>query len=133
MRRGLAIWALALTLAVIGTGCSAINDFGRFMFGDEADGGMGDAGMVDGGMVDGGQRDSGTPDAGTRDGGQADGGGDAGADGGAEPPPTGAVQTAGSAILENSEYRLRISVGAPQPAGSASDSSHRLRVGPVPR
>lgn len=123
--RSIGIWLFALSIAVAGTGCSAINDFGRFMFGDEADGGMGDAGP----MVDGGGQDSGMPDGGVQDGGMDDGGTDAGP----RPPPTGVIQTSGGAVIMNSEYRLRISVGAPQPMGSASDSSHRLRVGPVPR
>ena len=111
----------ALAMVVFGSGCSAINDFGRFMFDGDGDGGV-DAGAVDAGpdaMVD--------PDGGL------DAGTDAGLDAGPR-PPTAIVQTAGGeTVLENSSYRLRVSVGAPVPVGDVGDSSHRLRVGPQVR
>ncbi len=112
----------ALTLVLIGSGCSAINDFGRFMF-DDTDAGV-DAGDTDAGF-----------DAGMID---LDGGGDAGfPDAGIDAgprPPTAIVQTAGGdTVIENADYRLRISVGAPVPLGDEANAGHRLRVGPQSR
>lgn len=118
----------ALALVLFGSGCSAINDFGRFMFGDTdagVDGGSTDAG-VDGAMGPDGGLDAGI-DAGP------DAGFDAGVDAGPR-PPTAIVQTAGGdTVIENSEYRLRISVGAPIPLGDSENAGHRLRVGPQTR
>ena len=122
MRHQLRVFVVALGVVVAGTGCSAINDFGRFMFGD-TDGGTGDGGMVDAGPDAG--------DAGPVDAGDA---GDAGVEIDAGPRgPTSVVQTSGGAVIQTSEYRLRVSIGAPQPMGAASNSGNTLRVGPQAR
>lgn len=111
-----------IALALSGMGC-----------GDD-DARTADAGETDAGVTDAGPADSGAQDAGMRDAGSdEDAGQDAGADAGAPTPGDTMVQTSGGAMITTSEYRLRISVGAPQPAGSRSNSTHRLRLGPVPR
>ena len=143
------------------SGCSAVNDFGRFMFGggtadggtdaqvvqgdtgppvvgsdggDAGDGGVldaGDAGDLDSGMLDSGMLDAGVDagDAGPPDGGPPD----ANLPDTGPTPPRESVSVTGGGIVENASYRLRISVGAPQPMGDVSDGSYRLRVGPVSR
>jgi hypothetical protein len=121
MRHQLRVFVVALGVVVAGTGCSAINDFGRFMFGD-VDGGADDGGTADSGVDSG--VDSGGIDAGP----DVDAGIDAGPRG-----PTSIVQTSGGAVIQTSEYRLRVSIGAPQPMGSASNSGNTLRVGPQAR
>ena len=118
---------LAALVAVSLGGCSAVNDFGRFMFGDGAD-----AGLPDGAVGVAGE-DSGV-DAGADAG--ADGGADddAGTDGGVTPRgPSAIVQTAGGAVIRTPEWGLRVTIGAPQPMGAAANGSHRLRVGPQAR
>lgn len=122
---------LAITVGLTLGGCSALNDFGRYVFDGPSDGGPRDAGPIDGGPRDGGP-DAGMPDGGPVDGGRDGGPGDGGIDGGPR-GPTAVVQTSGGAVIQTSEHRLRISVGAPQPVGAARSSSHRLRMGPVPR
>ncbi|MEQ9073002.1 MAG: hypothetical protein RLP09_04045 [Sandaracinaceae bacterium] len=113
---------IALLSVLLLSGCSAVNDFGRFMFGDDADsgvpdGGVGDAGMDEDSGVDGGVDD----DAGIEDGGVTPRG------------PSAVVQTGGGAVIRTPEYGLRVTIGAPQPMGSASNGTHRLRVGPQAR
>jgi hypothetical protein len=122
-------WILVFALAFVASGCSALNDFGRFVFDDEGvDGGTPDSGMPDSGTPDAG------PDAGTPDGGGVDGGDGGGVDGGPGPVgPTAVVQTSGGAVITTPTHRLRVSVGAPQPVGARRNASHRVRVGPVPR
>jgi hypothetical protein len=138
MHRVSAIGLLAC-VSLLG-GCTAISDFGRYMFGP---GGGSDAG-VDGGMVrnDGGEDDGGGiggdggEDGGLPDGSIVDAAVDAQVDSGFDAGPripTGVVQTSGGALITTPQYRLRISVGAPQPVGDVESSAHRLRVGPQPR
>lgn len=118
------VLALAAALALIASGCSAINDFGKFIFGGS------DAGPPDSGQQDGGV-DAG-PDAGN----DRDAGRDAGEEPDAGPGRSGStsvVQTSGGAVIRTPEYRLRVSVGAPQPVGSSRTATHRVRVGPVTR
>ncbi|MCZ7677367.1 MAG: hypothetical protein M5U28_00735 [Sandaracinaceae bacterium] len=69
---------LAVALAVGASGCSALNDFGRYMFGDDPDAGPPDGGEPRDGGVDAGRDAGGETDAG-RDAGPP---GDAGVDGG---------------------------------------------------
>jgi hypothetical protein len=118
VKRNLSSLLLAIGLAVGTSGCSACTDFNDYTFGPDVDGGGADSGGVDGGGVDGGGVDGGGVDGG-------------GVDGGGVPTgPTGVVQTSGSAVIEGSGYRLRISVGAPQPMGEAEGGGNRLVVGP---
>ncbi len=45
--------------------------------------------------------------------------------------PTIVVPTSGGGTASSAEHTLTISVGAPQPHGVASDSEHRLLLGPI--
>jgi hypothetical protein len=130
--RTLAAWTIVVLGAGLSSGCTVISDFGRFMFGDGVDAGV-DSGMADAGILDGGDVDAST------DAGPIDAGPDAPFDAGLDAPlpdtgprpPSTVVQTSGGAIISTPEYRLRISVGAPEPIGTAGDGTHRLRVGPA--
>ncbi len=130
MRAKRLIWMVVLLSGL--TGCSAISDFGGYMFGDAVDSGMTDSG-VDSGPVDSGPPvDSGTPDA---DGGPADSATDAPVDAPMDTmlgprPPTATLQTGGGAIISTPSYQLRVSIGAPQPMGSRSTATEDITLGP---
>lgn len=110
---------VGLILVLLGTGgCSAVTDFDGYTYGDERDAGP-DSDV-------GGGPDGATSDA-SRDGEMADA---VVPEGGLAVPPTVVVQTSGGAVLMSSEYRLRISVGAPQPMGSRQSGSYRITMGP---
>ncbi len=107
--------ALALVLAT--GGCSALSDFDGYEFGSSVDSGT-DAGTVDSGTDAGGPEDGGTTDGG-------------GTDAGPTPSrPVGIVQSSGGATIVTSEYRLTITVGAPQPMGRRTGASEDLLLGP---
>jgi hypothetical protein len=131
MRRTALLFAF-LFVAATASGCTAITDFGHFMFGpSDVDSGTGDGGGGGDGGVDAGPHDAGDVDVGPVDAGN-DAGSDAGRDVGPR-IPTGVVMTSGGAVITTSNYQLRVSVGAPEPVGQASSSSTRLRVGPQAR
>jgi hypothetical protein len=47
------------------------------------------------------------------------------------PPPARAVMpTSGGGAASSSSYRVRLSIGAPQPMGSASSDAFAVRLGP---
>jgi len=110
-------FVLAIALAVGGCDCG----------GDDApptrDAGPGDGGVTDAGGVDSGS-DAG-PDAG-----DVDAGTDAGVDAGPDSVRETVFQTSGGGRASSSGYRLRLSVGAPQPMGRSSGGSHRATTGP---
>ncbi len=115
-------WLLALFAAGTLAGCPATKGSGT-----QADGGGG--AVTDGGTTDGG--DGGTIDGGVTDGGTTDGGvTDGGATG--QPLHPGASLTGGSGTAASTHYRLRFSVGAPQPAGHTGGGSHQLNTGASP-
>ncbi len=128
-----AVLACVLVLGLGGFGCSALTDFSGYTYGNTDGGGSQDGGgNADASHVDGGHVDAGNLDAGNLDAGNVDAGPDSGVDGGPPPVrrPTGIIQTSGGALLMSSSYRLRITIGAPQPMGSGSDATHHLVVGP---
>ena len=103
----------------VSSGCSCSND---------------DPVTVDAGpMVDGG----GDPDAGPRDAGPGDAGDDAGSDAGPGDAGPGVTtreitfQTSGGGESFSPGFRLRLSVGAPQPMGTASNTNNRVITGPA--
>jgi hypothetical protein len=104
-----------LALPVATSGCSLANDFGRFTFSGDGDGGV----TVDAGIVDAGAGQDGGP--------EVDGGTDAGVPLG----PTVILQTAGGAVISTAEHRLRVSFGAPAPMSTVRSDDYVLRLGPV--
>jgi hypothetical protein len=81
---------------------------------------------------DPGERDAGADGGGTTDAGPADGGGDAGRDAGqAGEDRSSSFVSGGGASASSLRYRLRYSVGAPQPAGEAGGSGGRIVLGPA--
>jgi hypothetical protein len=45
-------------------------------------------------------------------------------------PAQGIFQTAGGGTASSATYKVRLSIGAPQPMGAATSQYHALRVGP---
>jgi hypothetical protein len=91
----------------------------------------GGSGRTDGGGRDAGV-DAGELDAGDRDGGVDAGDGDGGGpDAGPRTPRSIVFQSAGGGTASSGGHRLRLSIGAPQPAGDGASSERRLVIGPA--
>jgi len=134
--------ALALIwVAVAIGGCGAVTDFAKYTFDDEDAAPAAQEDPDAGSSVPDDHEDAGPA---SPDGGDVTPSGDAGHD--AQSPPvdggqqdaggeparaTTVVQTGGGAVIVTPDYRLSISVGAPQPMGDRATESHRLRLGPA--
>ena len=49
------------------------------------------------------------------------------------PPPArrgGVMSTSGGGVIASTQHRMRVRIGAPQPMGTTSSSSHRITTGP---
>ncbi|MBW2463436.1 MAG: hypothetical protein JRH11_17430 [Deltaproteobacteria bacterium] len=92
-----------------------------------------DTGVGDTGVGDTGVGDAGAGDTGVSDSGPDTGAADSGADTGTLPTTERKItfRSSGGGASSSTGYRLRLSVGAPQPTGVASGSANELTTGPA--
>ena len=118
------------------SGSDGGTDLGRIDAGQDAgmDGGGQDLGSDMGQDIGG--ADLGGQDAGGDLGG-VDGGTDAGADVGGDDPiipkkPNQVYSTSGGGVVQSSNHKARINIGAPQPYGSSESETKKVKMGPNP-
>lgn len=117
------VFVMFLLAAAFSQGCSSCTDFDGYSFGPRDGGGGGDGGTPDAGPGNDAGFDAG-PDY---DAGPIDAGGfDAGA---MVIPSTNFAQTSGGGNTSSTSYRMRVTIGAPQPMGTTSSTGNRARLG----